>query len=81
MPSPVRFLLIVQHRRDAQWGKATAFVHLTQFTACRSPSFVGEGDVHAQRLALPYLRCGGGVASEEIFIGQMPPLSVSGMRF
>lgn len=62
-------------------GEGNSFVHLTQFTACRSPSFVGEGDVHAQRLALPYLRCGGGVAFDEIFIGQMPPLSVSGMRF
>ena len=62
-------------------GEGNSFVHLTQFIACGSPSFVGEGDIHAQRLALPYWCCGGGVASDETFIGQMPPLSVSGMRF
>jgi hypothetical protein len=41
----------------------------------------GRRTCTAPCLALPYWRCGGGVASDEIFIGQMPPLSVSGMRF
>jgi hypothetical protein len=76
---PLGFLLIIRCRRDVQCG-GSSFVHLTQFHRLQLASR-RRGGAEDTRPFLPCWRYGGGVASDEIFIGQMPPLSASGMRF